>query len=488
MSIQEELGIILTKEKTRRFQYNPLSEEDIDSIHKTSIQVLEQVGFEVQHPEALKLFKSAGAKIGEDNIVTVDESTVMKLTEKAPSTVTLYARNNNLNIELGTGKSYFATGGTALNILDYQSEKQRPALLPDLIDVIRITDKMKNIQCMLLPTYPTELDVEDVDINRFFAGICYTDKHIMGGVYTKNGIEKVIKMASEIAGSETALKEKPFISMIACGISPLRLDTKYGEYMIQIARKNIPLAVPVEPLAGATAPVTLAGTLVIQNCDSLINIMLTQLANPGAPVIYGSVATSVNMQDGSYLGGPVESGLINSATAQLARYYKLPYYSTAGISDTKSLDTQCGYETAVNTLLLGLVGGDLIHDAAGLMEFANTVSKEKLIIDNEILGMALRAYEGIKVNENTLAFDIIKKAGPGGNFISERHTRKYLKKEHYLPELTDRKKRQNWTESGKKTIAETAHEKVVEILSANPDRYLNDNEISDLKKMFPEIV
>jgi trimethylamine---corrinoid protein Co-methyltransferase len=485
MSIQEELILV---NKTKRFQYKPLSDEDIDSIHQTSIKVLETTGFEVQHEEALKLFKSAGAKVKEGNIVTVDSSVVMKLTEKAPSSVILYAGNKNLDLNLGTGQSYFATGGTALNILDYKSEKQRPAKLNDLIDVIRITDKMKNIHCMLLPTYPTEIDVENVDVNRFFAGLCYTDKHIMGGVYTKQGIKNVIKMASEIAGSKKALQEKPFISMIACGISPLRLDTKYGEYMIQIARENIPLAVPVEPLAGATAPVTLAGTLVIQNCDSLINVMLTQLANPGAPVIYGSVATSVNMHDGSYLGGPVESGLINAATAQLARYYKLPYYSTAGISDTKTLDTQCGYETAVNTLLLGLVGGDLIHDAAGLMEFANTVSKEKLVIDNEILGMALRAFKGIQVDEKTLAFDVIDKAGPGGNFISERHTRKYLKKEHFLPQLTDRSKRQAWSANGKKTIAETAHEKATEILSEEPLKYLSDDQISSIKKMFPEIV
>jgi trimethylamine--corrinoid protein Co-methyltransferase len=254
-----------------------------------------------------------------------------------------------------------------------------------------------------------------------------------------------------------------------------------------VARESIPAVVPVEPLCGATAPVTLAGTLVIQNCDGLINIMLTQLANPGTPVIYGSVATAVNMHDVGYLGGPVESGMINAATAQLAQFYELPYYATAGISDSKTLDAQCGYETAVNALLVGMAGADFIHDAAGLMEFAVTVSKEKLVIDNDILGIALRAARGIEVNPKTLAGDVIRHAGPGGNFISARHTRRYFHKEHFVPPLTNRERREVWEQQGRKTIAERAHEKVQAILNDTPAYYLNDALRTRLLEKYPNI-
>jgi trimethylamine--corrinoid protein Co-methyltransferase len=326
-----------------------------------------------------------------------------------------------------------------------------------------------------------------VDVNRFFTGLNYTPKHVMGGVYTAQGIRDVIAMAEDVAGSPEALRERPFISMITCGISPLRLDSKYGAFMIQVARAGVPVAVPVEPLCGATAPVTLAGTLVIQNSDGLINIMLTQLANPGTPVIYGSVATSVNMQDVGYLGGPVESGMINAATAQLAQFYELPFYATAGISDSKTLDTQCGYETAVNTLLTGMAGADFIHDAAGLMEFALTVSKEKLVIDNDILGIALRAARGIEVNPKTLAGDVIRHAGPGGNFISERHTRRYFHKEHFIPALTNRERREVWEQQGKKTVAERAHENVQSILNDTPTYYLEDTLRTRLLEKYPNI-
>lgn len=470
------------------FPYKPLNDKGLQEIHETSMRVLEEVGFEVKQEEAFELFKNAGAFVDADTrIVRIKENLVKELIAGVPSKISLFPRDDGDPIVLGDGNVYFGTGGTALNVLDYESGERRPSNLHDLIEVVRIVDKLKNIHIMLLPTYPNELSVKDVDINRFFAGLCFTSKHIMGGVYTLKGIKDVIKMAEEVAGGADSLREKPIISVIACGISPLRLDKKYGAFMIHLARQSIPTAVPVEPLCGATAPATLAGTLVIQNCDGLINIILTQLANAGAPVIYGSVATSINFQDMSYLGGAVESGLINAATAQLARFYGFPYYSTAGISDSKTLDAQTGYESAVNNLLVALAGGDFIHDAAGLMEFAMTVSKEKLVIDNEILGMALRALRGIEVNEDTLAFDAIRRAGPGGNFISERHTRRFMQKEHYFPVLSSRETRDAWEKSGRKSTAEAAHAQVKEILEQEPDLALDTKTTGRLMEMFPRI-
>jgi trimethylamine--corrinoid protein Co-methyltransferase len=452
------------------------------------MQVFQEVGFEVQGENARRLFRKTGASIDSEKcVVRMNEKQVMDLIGSAPDRVTLCGRDPNHDILLGAGNVYFGTGGTALNVLDSESGEQRPATLDDLIDITRIVQAMDNIHVFLLPTYPNDIPVREVDVNRFFAGLCYTTKHIMGGIYTLKGLKDVIRMAEEIAGSPEALRERPFISMIACGISPLRLDKKYGSFMIHLAKESIPAAVPVEPLSGATAPASLAGTLVIQNCDGLINIMLTQLANPGAPVIYGSVATSINFKDMSYLGGPVESGLINAATAQLARHYELPYYSTAGISDAKTLDSQCGYETAINNLLVTLAGGDFIHDAAGLMEFATTVSKEKLIIDDDILGMAQRALHGIVVNEETLALDSIRAAGPGGNFVSDRHTRTFMHKDHYFPHITNRDKREAWEENGRQTLEQQARAKVKSILDPPPDLKLDGKVAAALHRSFPQI-
>ncbi len=472
----------------RTFPYAPLSADDIQKIHDASMTVLADVGFEVHEPEIFELLRRLDTTVdSERRVVRIKERAVNDLLATVPSKVTLYGRRPGTDLELGAGNVYCGTGGTALNILDYDTGQRRPAQMHDLVDVIRIVDQLENVHFMLLPTYPNELDVDDVDVNRFFAGLYHTSKHVMGGVYTADGIRHAIAMAERVAGSPEALRERPFISLITCGISPLRLDGKYGAFMAQVAREGIPVAVPAEPLCGATSPVTLAGTLVIQNCDALINVMTTQLVNAGAPVIYGCVSSAADMRDMKYLGGPVESGMINAATAQLARYYGIPYYATAGISDAKTLDSQCGYESAITNLLVALAGGEFIHDAAGLMEFALTVSKEKLVLDNDLLGMALRAVRGIRVDDQTLALDAIKAAGPGGNFVANRHTRKHMRREHYVPPLSDREPRETWEAAGSKSSAARAHEVVQGILGEPVTPHIDDGLAKQLMGDFPAI-
>jgi trimethylamine--corrinoid protein Co-methyltransferase len=202
----------------------------------------------------------------------------------------------------------------------------------------------------------------------------------------------------------------------------------------------------------------------IQSVDSLAGVLIAQLANPGTPVIYGSVASNTDLRGMKYVTGSIEMGLLNAAGAQMAQFYHLPFYATAGMSDSKVIDAQCGYESALTNLLCALAGANFIHDAAGMMEFALSVSYEKYVIDDEILGMVMRAVEGIAVNEDTLAFDVIKKVGPGGHFVSSAHTRKYMRSEHYNPQLSDRESREQWEAQGRKDTYHRAKEKVSQLL------------------------
>ena len=278
-------------------------------------------------------------------------------------------------------------------------------------------------------------------------------------------VENLSEVLAEIvAGSSQALRERPIISMVACSMSPLKLDGHYSELLITVARNGIPLVCPAEPLCGATSPVTLAGNLVIQTVDSLMGVMLAQIVNPGTPTIFGSVATNTDLRNLRYLAGSIEMGLLNAAGAQMAQFYQLPFYATGGMTDSKMLDSQSGYESALTNLLCALSGSNFIHDAAGLMESAMTVSLEKLVIDNEILGMIMRAVEGIKVSDETLAFDLIKQVGPGGNFVTAKHTRKFMRAEHYQPSLSDRDSREDWEDKGRQDTWEKASEIVKQIL------------------------
>jgi hypothetical protein len=280
----------------------------------------------------------------------------------------------------------------------------------------------------------------------------------MGGVYTVDGIRNVIRMAELVAGSPEALRQRPFISMVACIISPFKLDEEYGRLAIEVAKNNIPLVVPAEPLCGATAPITLAGNIVIECVDTLTGVMLAQLVNPGTPVLFGCVASITDLRDMKYLAGAVEMGLLNAAASQMAQFYKLPIYATAGMTDSKVNDAQAGYESALTNLMVALAGGNFIHDAAGFIEFCLTASYDKLVIDNEIIGMVMRAVEGIRVDETTLAFDEIRKVGPGGHFVSSRHTRRHMRGEQYKPTLSDRENRDVWTAAGGKDARRRATE------------------------------
>lgn len=449
--------------------YKPLCSEDIEQIHQTVLRVFHEIGVQVNHAEALEIFKKAGARVDKDSkIVKFEPDMVMDVIGRAPSTVTLCGRDpdGKLDCEIGGTRVYMGTGGTALNVQDPGSDGSRPSNIRDVMNMARVVDQLENIHFYMLNIFPNDVAPADIDVNRFGAALNRTQKHIMGGVYTVDGIKNVIQMAEMIAGSRENLLSRPFISMVTCIISPFKLDEEYGKLALEVARNGIPLVVPAEPLCGATAPVTLAGTLVVECVDSLIGVMLAQMANPGTPVLFGCVSSATDLRDMKYLAGAVEMGLINAAAAQMAQFYGLPIYATAGMSDAKVNDAQAGYESALTSLLVALAGGNFIHDAAGFIEFCMTASFDKLVIDNEIIGMVMRALEGVRVNEQTLAFDELKKVGPGGHFVASRHTRRHMRREQYFPQLSDRENRPTWEAMGQKDACSRATEIANRLLDA----------------------
>lgn len=451
--------------------YKLLSDDDLENIHKTVMRSFQEIGIQVNHEEALEIFQRAGATVDKDaRNAKIPPDMVMELIGRAPSVVHLCGRevDGSLDCEIGGKRVYLGTGGTALNVQDPGSNTSRPSELRDIIDMARVVDKLENIHIYMLNIFPNDLDTTEVDVNRFGAALNHTKKHIMGGVYTLESVRNVIKMAEIIAGSPENLRKRPFISMVTCVISPFKLDEEYSRLAMEVARQGIPLVVPAEPLSGATSPVTLAGTLVVECVDSLSGVMLTQLVNPGTPVLFGCVSSVTDLKDMKYLAGAIEMGLINAGASQMAQFYQLPIYATAGMSDSKVNDAQSGYESAMSNLLVALSGGNFIHDAAGFLEFCMTASFDKLVIDNEIIGMIMRVLEGIRVNEHTLAFEELKKIGPGGNFVSSRHTRRHMRKEQYFADFSDRENRAVWEKQGERDARQRATEKVKEILAQHP--------------------
>ncbi len=447
-------------------QYRPLSQKMIERIHEATLEIFQEIGFEVFDDRALEIFAGHGATVDRDKkVVRLSPKVVEKALETAPRSITLYGREDRHNLLLEGKRVHMLTGGTAVYVLDFETGQRRLSNLDDVANIARLCDTLDHVHSYMLPVFPNELPQHLVDPNRFYAALRNTTKHVTGGVWHPEGVRNAIKMASIIAGGYEELKKRPIISMICCVISPLRLDETYTELMMIVAENGIPLITPTEPLAGATSPVTLTGTVLQINAETLAAVILAQLINPGTPVLYATVSTIADPRRMVYSSGAVEMGLIQAGAAQMAQFYGLPIYATAGMSDSKLPDVQAGYEKAMTSVMVALAGANYIHDSAGLLEFAMTACYEQYVIDNEINGMVMRAVRGLQEDEEALALNVIKEVGLGGSFFTHDHTVRHVRDELFMPVVSDRLPREEWEAKGAKDGRERAREIVRDVLA-----------------------
>ncbi|RKX78744.1 MAG: trimethylamine methyltransferase [Spirochaetes bacterium] len=468
--------------------YKPLSEGNIKKIANEALRILEKSGMLVFSKTAREAFRKAGAEVDESTkLVKMPRSLVEDAIASNPSSITLYSRDGGTDAVLEKNRVHFGTGGTAIYVLDPDTGKRRPSNINDVILCAQLTEALENIHVFTINVFPHEVkNQDDIDINRFFYSIDNTNKHVMGGVYSLEGCKKVVKMAEMIAGSEQKLREKPFVSFITLIISPFKIDDNYGEISCYLAEKELPVVVPTEPICGTTSPVTLAGNILVHVVETLGGIAMVQCVKKGAPGIFGSVGSITNLKTMDHVGGAIERAMIHAAVSQMAQYFGLPLYSTAGTTDAQEVDIQSAYESAMSSLLVSLSGANYIHDIAGLMEADLTVSFEKMIVDNEILGMCRRVMKGIEVNDDTLAADLIIEKGPGENYIAEEHTVKHMRDEFYTPRISIREKRD--AVKDEKTAMENARNFLDELRTREKPSLLPPEVRDSILKTFPEII
>jgi trimethylamine--corrinoid protein Co-methyltransferase len=430
-------------------QYRPLTDDQVERIHKASLAILARTGVQVEEPEALRLFEEAGAEVDE-NHVRLPQALVEDGVDRAPSRVVLAGRDPKDDLILEGARVHIGTGGAALQVLDLETGEIRKAVLQDVADMARIVDALDNIHFYLIPIYPTDLPEEQVEISKYYASLANTTKHVQAGVYTVKGIRDVVEMSERIVGGAEALRRRPIVSFITSWmVSPLKFAADVTTLLLECCRQRLPVVLSAAPMAGSTAPVTLAGLLAQLNAEQLAGLTLTQLAQPGCPVLIGPIPATADLRSGKYLGGSVELGLTNAAIAQLAQFYQVPIYNSAGMTEAKIPDVQAGMEKAQSVIQVALAGANFIHHAAGMLEDMSTIAYEQFVIDNEMLGMAMRAVRGVEVNDDTLALTAIDRVGPGGHFLMDEHTLRYMRTEHYYPsDVFDRRGRELWEEAG----------------------------------------
>ena len=445
-----------------------VSDDELEAIHQASLQVLRDVGMDVLSPEARSVLAGHGARVDAER-VRFDPDLVVELISHAPATFTLHTRNPDHALSFGDGKVAFSAVASAPNVSGLGAERH-PGTVDDFTRLVCLTQSLHSLH--LHGGYP----VEPIDWHPSVRHLHATDvllrcsdkalhSYSLGRQRTLDTIE-MVRIARGI--SEERLMDEPSIYTVVNTSSPLRLDAPMAEGILELSARNQAVVVTPFTLAGAMAPVTVAGALVQQNAEALAGIALTQAVRPGAPVVYGGFTSNVDMQSGAPAFGTPE--FVNAALigGQLARRYALPYRSS-GVNAANALDSQSTSESMFSLWGAVLGGADLVVHAAGWMEGGLRASYEKMVLDAEVLEKLALALTPITVDDASLAVEAIAEVGPGGHFFGVAHTRERYRDAFHQPMLSDWRNYETWDEAGRPTADQRAAEIANELLAHHVD-------------------
>lgn len=450
-------------------QFRVLSDDQIYEIHLSSLEILERTGVMIYEKDAVSILRDAGARIEMDERIRIPSYLVENALSTAPKRVTLCGRDGSRRVLLEGNKSYFGTGSDCPNILDPFTGERRQMTKEDVARAALLSDYLPNIDFHMSLGLVSDVHCEIYDKHQFEAMLLNTTKPIVFTAVDRDGMAGIVKMSSLVAGGEEQLRRNPFICLYAEPISPLKHVGTAVRKLLYAAEKEIPVIYTPCPMAGATSPATMAGTIAQSNAECLTGLVIHQLKNPGAPFITGGVISILDMKSLILSYGAPELHLMCAALTDIAHYYRLPMFGTAGCSDAKVMDQQAAAEASISIYMAALSGANLIHDT-GFLEYALTGSYEMMVFSNEIIGMVKRIMRGIKVSPETLALDVIDKVGPGGNFVGEEHTLKNYRNQQWFPHLFDRQSYEDWIIDDRKTMGDRLTEEVKKILAEHkPD-------------------
>lgn len=472
---------------TQRLQL--LSRDEIESIHLASMKLLEEVGVKVYNTTALRLLADAGVEVDYGSkLARIPQHLVKESLVKAPSTIRLYSRDGKHDRILEGNRVTYNPGSAALFILDPETNTPRRPLSQDLVNLVRLTDALEHIKAQSTALVVSDVAEAVVDRYRLFVVLKNSPKPIVTGTFTLDGLYDMKRMLEAVAGGEKELARKPRAIFDTCPSAPLKWSELLSQNLIDCAKFRIPAEILPMPQLGATGPVTLAGSLVQHNAEFLSGLVMAQLTNPGAPIIYGGSPTTLDQRYATARLGAIETIMLGCSYAQIGKYYGLPTHMYLGLSDTKVVDAQCGFEAGIG-IVLGALAGINVISGPGMLNFESCQSLEKLVIDNTICGMAYRLVKGVRVDDETLAVDLIRKVGPGGTFLAEKHTMEWFRKEQFMPsELVDRKELKAWKVAGSKDIVQRAREIVEKTLREHETEPLPPDVERDLDTIMSDIM
>lgn len=417
---------------------NPLTREQEDAVHLESIRVLETVGIKVTSASVLKMLKDHGAEVDEKaQVAKLSEAMVKAALSKAPKEFLMSGRDKSKDLRLPAERVQGVNDGQPTEVWDIETQSKRKSTIKDLVDLTTLCDAMPEVDLYWPEVVATDLPAEVSNTHEYAASAASTGKHVQHGASDVKSAEYLIRIASAIVGSEKELRKRPIVSITHTPITPLRYEEGDIEAAITFARAGLPVVHLSMAISGSVCPVTLAGTIALVNAENLAGFVINEFAAPGSPVLYSSESGPMDMRTGVFLSGSTEGALINAAGCQMARRYRIPSQVGGTAASGSVPGYEVGYQKAISGLVPALAGADQVVGIGGF-DRSGCESLEQIVMDCELWRNIIRAWTGVKVDKDTMAFDAISRVGPGGYFMTDIHTLKHFKSEILLPKIAMR--------------------------------------------------
>ncbi|NIO68169.1 MAG: trimethylamine methyltransferase [Anaerolineae bacterium] len=451
-----------------------LSREQCEAVHRASLEILRRTGVRVYHEEALELLRQTDAVITDENLVRFPPGLVEWALKQAPSRIALCRRGSNQVAAPLEGREVnFGPGSDCPNYLDPRTGERRPFTAADVMDCIHVVDALPELDFCMSMGIPSDLETANPYRQQFAMMLEHTTKPIVFVCDDRADCEAIVAMAVAAAGGIEQLRLNPTLLLYSEPSTPLKHSETATGKLLYMAEQALPIVHSPAPMMGGTAPVTLAGGLALGNAEVLSSLVMHQLKRPGAPFVYGSGLHHMDMKTTISVYGAPEFQLARVAVAEMGRFYGLPTWGYAGHSDSCVMDEQAAADAAFSVLVALLAGHNLVHDV-GYLEAGLTTSPEMIVFTAEMISMMRRFMDGTSLDAESLALDVIDQVGPGGDFLTAKHTLKHFR-ELWQPTLFSRQRAQYWVEKGSQRLGDRLREKTLSILEEHQPEPLPDS-------------
>ena len=469
--------------------YQPLDAAAVVAVEQTIYQILDELGLSQAPPSGVEYMRSAGAIYGDDGRVRFPRAVIDKTLEMAASELVLHAQDPKFDLNLSGQNVHFGTAGAAVHMVDVAANNYRESTLQDIYDAARIVQQMDNIHFFQRPMVARDIiDPAEMDLNTVYAALKGTTKHLGTSFTEAEFMPDIIAMLHDIAGGEAAWRARPFVSNSNCFVvPPLRFATESCLVMEVAVNAGMPVLLLSAGQAGATAPASIAGAVAQAVAEVLAGLVYVNAMSTGHPCVAGAWPFVSDLRTGAMSGGSGEQALLTAACAQMLNHFGLPSGSAAGMADAKMPDAQSGYEKGISNVMAGLAGLNMVYESAGMHASLMGFCHESLIIDNDMLGQAMRCVRGIEVTPETLDLSVLQDVcldGPD-HYLGHNHTISLMQTEYVYPSLSDRSSPKEWEENGKPNLVEQATARKEQILASPPPSHISDQLDSTLREKYP---